>query len=83
LLQEGVDMLGLQTELTQAREVESVMVPTSTLEDAEGHVRKVALLDGEPAAERQAQEVAEEKLHNLSNVLTDGMRRLVVSEMEH
>jgi hypothetical protein len=41
-----------QTELTQAWEVENVMVQASVREDAEGLIRMVALLKGELAKAR-------------------------------
>jgi hypothetical protein len=62
--------------------VENVTVLVSTQEDAEGLAHKVSLLEGELVEARQAQEVAEEKFHILSDALDDGARRLVVSEME-
>jgi hypothetical protein len=51
--------------------------------DAVGFICKVALLKGEPAEARQAQEVTEEKVCSLSSSSAKGARWLVVSEMEH
>jgi hypothetical protein len=51
---EGADVPVSRMEMTQAREVESVMVPAFVREDAESLIRKVALLEGELAAARQA-----------------------------
>jgi hypothetical protein len=51
---EGADVPVSQVEMTQAREVESVMVSAFVQEDAEGLIRKVALLEGELAAARRA-----------------------------
>jgi hypothetical protein len=62
--------------------VENVTVLASTREDADGVIRKVSLLEGELAEARQAQEVAEEKFHSLSDMSTDGVRQLVAPEME-
>jgi hypothetical protein len=64
-------------------EVENAAMLAAAQEDAEGHARKVALLEGELVEVRQAREVAEEKFHNLSGTSADGARWLVVSEMEH
>jgi hypothetical protein len=61
-----------QTELTQAWEMENVMVLASVWEDAEGLVRKVALLEGEHAKACRTQEVAEEKFCRLSGASADG-----------
>jgi hypothetical protein len=70
-------------ESARVREVENVTVQASVREDTEGLICKVALLEGELAEERQAQEMVEEKFHSLSDALADGVWRLVVSEMEH
>jgi hypothetical protein len=64
-------------------EVENAAMLAAAREDAEGHARKVALLEGELVEVRQAREVAEEKFDNLSGTSADGARWLVVSEMEH
>jgi hypothetical protein len=48
-----------------------------------GFICKVALLKGELAEARQAQEVTEEKVCSLSSSSAKGARWLVVSEMEH
>jgi hypothetical protein len=71
------------TELTQAQEMEDAVVLAFAHEDAEGLVWKVTLLEGELANARWAQVVAEEKFCSLSNMSIDGVRQLVVSEMEH
>jgi hypothetical protein len=63
--------------------VENVVVQASIQEDAEGLIRKVTLLEGELVEARQAQEVAKEKFRSLSDASADGVRRLVISEMEH
>jgi hypothetical protein len=68
----GAGMLVSQMETNQVREVENAMMLASAREDAEGLTRKVALLEGELVEVRQAQEVAEEKFHKLSNALVDG-----------
>jgi hypothetical protein len=68
----GAGMLVSQMETNQVREVENAMMLASAREDAEGLTRKVALLEGELVEVRQAQEVAEEKFHSLSNALVDG-----------
>jgi hypothetical protein len=68
----GAGMLVSQMETNQVREVENAMMLASAGEDAEGLTRKVALLEGELVEVRQAQEVAEEKFHSLSNALVDG-----------
>jgi hypothetical protein len=72
-----------QVELTRMQDVENVTMLASAQEDAEGLVRKVAVLKGELAKVHRAREVPKEKFHSLSNVSTDGARWLVVSEMEH
>jgi hypothetical protein len=54
--------------------MESVVVLASVREDAEGLVRKVALLEGELAEARQAQEVAEDKVRNMSSSSVEGAR---------
>jgi hypothetical protein len=78
-----MNMPVLQTESTRAREVENVAIQVSVQEDVEGLIRKVALLEGALAKLHQAREVAEEKFRSLSDVSVDGVRWLVVSEMEH
>jgi hypothetical protein len=57
-------------------------VPASIQEDTKGLIRKVGLLEGELAAVCQAREVTEDKFRNLSEVSVDGVRRLLISEME-
>jgi uncharacterized OsmC-like protein len=78
-----VDTLVLPMKLTRVREVEDATVLAPGHEDVERLVWKVTLLEGELAEARRALEVAEEKFCSLSNVLADGVWRLVVSEMEH
>jgi hypothetical protein len=51
--------------------------------DIDGLVRKVTLIEGELAEARRAQEMAEGKFHSLSDAMTKGVWRLVVSRMEH
>jgi hypothetical protein len=79
----GADTLASEMELTRARKVENVEVLASVREDAEGLVRKVAVLEVELVEVHRAREVAEEKFRSLSDALADGARWLVVSEMEH
>jgi hypothetical protein len=57
-------------------------VLASARKDAEGLIRKVALLEGELPEAYQPQEVAEEKFHCLSDVSAIGAWRLVVLKME-
>jgi hypothetical protein len=76
-------MLASQMESTRAREVENDEVLEFIQEDAEGLVRKVAVLEVELVEAHRAREVAEEKFHSLSDASADGARWLVVSEMEH
>jgi hypothetical protein len=47
-------------------EVQNAMALASAHEDAEGLVRKIALLEGEFAEERRARELAEENFCGLS-----------------
>jgi hypothetical protein len=77
------DILASRTELTRAREVEDAMVLASVLEDADGLVRKVTILEGELVEAHQAREMAEEKFHILSDTSANGARWLVVSKMDH
>jgi hypothetical protein len=58
------------------------MVQASVLEDAEGLICKVALLDGQLAEACQVREVADEKFCSLSDALVDCVRWLVVFEIE-
>jgi hypothetical protein len=59
-----------QERLSRA-EVESAVVLTSTHEEPEGPVRKIALLEGELVEVRRAQEMAEENYCGLSDVAAD------------
>jgi hypothetical protein len=63
-----------QERLSRA-EVESTVVLASAHEEPEGHVQKVALLEGELAEARRVQEVAKENYHGLSDVVADDNRR--------
>jgi hypothetical protein len=63
--------------------VENVEVLAFVQEDAEGLVRKVAVLEVELVEAHRAWEVAEEKFRSLSDASADGVRWLVVSKMEH
>jgi hypothetical protein len=74
LFWEGTDAPLLPTGSSRAWEMESVVVLASVQEDAEGLVRKVALLEGELAEARQAREVAEEKVRNMSSSSVEGAR---------
>jgi hypothetical protein len=74
LFWEGTDATLLPTGSSRAWEMESVVVLASVWEDAEGLVRKVALLEGELAEARQAREVAEEKVRNMSSSSVEGAR---------
>jgi hypothetical protein len=74
LFWEGTDAPLLPTGSSWAWEMESVVVLASVREDAEGLVRKVALLEGELAEARQAQEVAEDKVRNMSSSSVEGAR---------
>jgi hypothetical protein len=66
----------LQSERTQVREVENVVMLASIWEDAKGLIRKVALPEGEFAEARQAQKVVEEKFYSLPNASIDSARWL-------
>jgi hypothetical protein len=63
-------------------EVESTVTLASAHEDVEGLVQKIALLEGELAEERQAQELAEEYSQGLSDAAADIERWWEVSERE-
>jgi hypothetical protein len=63
-------------------ETENAVVLASACEDAEGLVRKVALLEGELAEARRAWEVAEEKFHDLSDAAARGVREVVLEQFE-
>jgi hypothetical protein len=52
----------------------------SNHEDAERHVQKIALLEGELVEARRAREVAKEKSHGLSDAVVDVEHRWQVSE---
>jgi F0F1-type ATP synthase membrane subunit b/b' len=54
-------------------EEENAAALASTREDIEGHVRKVALLEGELAEAHQAREVAEENFCGLFDEATGGV----------
>jgi hypothetical protein len=60
-------------ESSRAWEMENVAVLASVWGgDAEGFIRKVALLEGELAEARRAREVAEEKVHSLLGSSAEG-----------
>jgi hypothetical protein len=61
-------------ESSRAREMENVAVLASVWGggDAEGFIRKVALLEGELAEARRAREVVEEKVHSLLGSSAEG-----------
>jgi hypothetical protein len=71
-----------QTEPTRAWKVENVMVLAPIQQDAEGLIHKDALLEGELAEARQAQEVAKDTFCSLSKASANGAWCLVVSDME-
>jgi hypothetical protein len=58
------------------------MLLPSIWEDADGLSCKVARLEGEHAKAHWDWEVAEDKLHSLTDASADGMRWIVASEME-
>jgi hypothetical protein len=64
-------------------EVKNATALASACEDAEGLVRKITLLEGDLAQERQARKWAEENSHGLSDVAADAKCRWEVSEREH
>jgi hypothetical protein len=64
-------------------EVENVVSLASAHEDAEGLLRKIALLEGELAEERRAWELVEENSCGLPDVAADAERRWELSEREH
>jgi hypothetical protein len=78
-----MDILASRTELTWAWEVEDATTLASALEDAEGLVWKVTVLDSELVEVRQAQGMVEEKFHFLSDVSANGAWWMVVSKMDH
>jgi hypothetical protein len=53
--------------------MENVVVLAFVQGDAEDFIRKVALLEGELVEAQQAQEVAEEKVRNLSGSSAEGV----------
>jgi hypothetical protein len=62
--------------------VEDAIALASAIEDAEGLVQKVTILEGELVEACQAREMAEEKFHILSDASANGARWLVVSKMD-
>jgi hypothetical protein len=64
-------------------EAENAMALASTHDDAEGLIRKITLLEGKLADERQAREVAKENSRGLSEEAADAERQWEVSEKEH
>jgi hypothetical protein len=65
-----------------AWEVESVAVLAPAWGDADGLIRKVALLKGELVEARRAWDVAGERVRYLSNSSAEGARWLMASEMK-
>jgi hypothetical protein len=65
------------------REVESVAVLVPAQGDANGHIRKVALLEGEHVEAHWARDVVGERVHHFSISSVEGARRLMASETEH
>jgi hypothetical protein len=61
-----------QTGSSQAQKGESAVVLASTQGDAEGLVRKVALLEGELVEARRARDVDRERVCHLSSSSTEG-----------
>jgi hypothetical protein len=68
-----------------AREVESVAVLAPAREDAEGHIRKAALLEGELVETHRDRDrdVAGERIQCLSNSSAECARWLMAYETEH
>jgi hypothetical protein len=79
----SADIHASPMELARKQEVEDAMTLVSTHEDAEHLVKKVTLLESQHAKAHPAQEVTKEKFRSLSDASVDGVRWLVVSEMEH
>jgi hypothetical protein len=65
------------------REVESVAVLVPAQGDANGHICKVALLEGEHVEAHWARDVVGERVHHFSISSVEGARRLMASETEH
>jgi hypothetical protein len=65
-----------------AREVESVAVLAPAWEDAEGHIRKAALLKGELVETHRDRDVAGERIQCLSNSSAECARWLMAYEIE-
>jgi hypothetical protein len=60
--------------------MESVALVASVRGDAEGLIRKVAILEGEPVEAHWAWEEVEESAHSLSSSSAEGARWLVAFE---
>jgi hypothetical protein len=82
LFEGGTDPPVLPMGSSRVREMESVAVLASVEVDAEGLLRKVALLKGELVEACRAREVPEEKVHDLPSSSTEGAQRLVAFKME-
>jgi hypothetical protein len=82
LFRGSMDMSVSQMELSRVWDTENVAVLASILEDIEGLVRKVVLLQGELVEAQRAQGVLEEKVHSLSGSSAERVQQLVVFEME-
>jgi hypothetical protein len=79
----GTDAPVLPLVLSWVREMESVALVASVRGDAGGLIRKVAVLEGEPAEAHRAWEEVEESAHSLSSSSAEGARWLVAFETEH
>jgi hypothetical protein len=70
-------------ERVSREEAENATAFASACKDTEGLVRKIALLEGELAEQRRAQNLANEKSRDLSDMVIDAERRWEVFEREH
>jgi hypothetical protein len=85
-VKDAEDQAGLMEREARERvsrvEAENTAALASAHEDAEGLVRKIALLEGELVEARRAREVAEEKSRGLSNAAANAEHRWEVFEKE-
>jgi hypothetical protein len=85
-VKDAEDQAGLMEREARERvsrvEAENAAALASAREDAEGLVRKIALLEGELVEARRAREVAEEKSRGLSNAVANAEHRWEVFEKE-